>query len=257
MRGLPFSACIGDVATFFRGLHSLDRERVYFAYDGTGRPSGEAYITFACADDFQTAMRLHKHKMGQRYIELFASSNADLQRVAKQRKLRLARGHGGPRVVVAPKDVAAASKTPPVSVQGQLSRGALYAPPLHTTHTRSPVRPACSMSSLSPFSFGLHTKACRACRHLECAEPVFLNGGRRGLGARPPPVPADHDTKLRGAVTALLVLLVPMSWLLLASCASPENGMWAPPAPFGTVRAVGAHAAPMCLRITLASLCSR
>lgn len=154
MRGLPFSACIGDVATFFRGLHSLDRERVYFAYDGTGRPSGEAYITFACADDFQTAMRLHKHKMGQRYIELFASSNADLQRVAKQRKLRLARGHGGPRVVVAPKDVAAVSKTPPVSVQGQLSRGALYAPPLHTTQIPAPLSalpapcPACLHSAL-------------------------------------------------------------------------------------------------------------
>ena len=93
MRGLPFSACISDILDFFKGIPSLDKESVYLVYD-SGRPSGEAYIMFTSTEGCAAAMRLHKHKMGSRYIELFASSNADVQRAAKQRKLRLCKPEG-------------------------------------------------------------------------------------------------------------------------------------------------------------------
>lgn len=93
MRGLPFSACISDILDFFKGIPSLDKESVYLVYD-SGRPSGEAYIMFASSEGCAAAMRLHKQKMGSRYIELFPSSNADVQRAAKQRKLRLCKPEG-------------------------------------------------------------------------------------------------------------------------------------------------------------------
>lgn len=104
MRGLPFSACIGDILDFFKGIPSLDKESVYLVYD-SGRPSGEAYIMFSNSEGCAAAMRLHKQKMGSRYIELFPSSNADVQRAAKQRKLRLCKPEGvTPRAV--PRDKA-------------------------------------------------------------------------------------------------------------------------------------------------------
>lgn len=105
MRGLPFSACSSDVISFFQAVPTLDRERIYFAYDGTGRPSGEAYAVFMGTDGFNAAMKLHKHKMGPRYIELFASSSSELQRLAKQKKLRADTGQGRTRALVATKDV--------------------------------------------------------------------------------------------------------------------------------------------------------
>lgn len=94
MRGLPFSACIGDILDFFKNVPALDTENVYFVYDSSGRPSGEAYISFLSSDACAAAMKLHKNKMGSRYIELFPSSSVDLQRAAKQRKLRLAKVDG-------------------------------------------------------------------------------------------------------------------------------------------------------------------
>jgi hypothetical protein len=97
MRGLPFSACIGDILEFFKGIPSLDKDGVYLVYD-SGRPSGEAYIMFSSSEGCTAAMRLHKQKMGSRYIELFQSSSADVQRAAKQRKLRLCKaGASTPR----------------------------------------------------------------------------------------------------------------------------------------------------------------
>lgn len=94
MRGLPFSACIGDILDFFKNVPALDTENIYFVYDSSGRPSGEAYISFLSSDACAAAMKLHKNKMGSRYIELFPSSSVDLQRAAKQRKLRLAKIDG-------------------------------------------------------------------------------------------------------------------------------------------------------------------
>lgn len=94
MRGLPFSACMGDILDFFKNIPALDTENIYFVYDSSGRPSGEAYISFLSSDACTTAMKLHKNKMGSRYIELFPSSSIDLQRAAKQRKLRLAKTDG-------------------------------------------------------------------------------------------------------------------------------------------------------------------
>ena len=106
MRGLPFSACSSDVISFFQAVPTLEKERIYFSYDGTGRPSGEAYAVFSGTDGFNTAMKLHKHKMGPRYIELFASSSNELQRLAKQKKLRADTGQGRTtRALVATKDV--------------------------------------------------------------------------------------------------------------------------------------------------------
>jgi hypothetical protein len=124
MRGLPFSARVKEVLAFFKDIPSLDSERIYFAYDGTGRPSGEAYIILNSAEDFQAAMRLHENKMGSRYIELFASSTSDMHRVAKQRKLRVAKGNGT-RMIVSSKEVLCATSKPTVVARPMIPRGAI------------------------------------------------------------------------------------------------------------------------------------
>lgn len=135
MRGLPFSACIGDILDFFKNVPALDTENIYFVYDSSGRPSGEAYISFLSSDACAAAMKLHKNKMGSRYIELFPSSSVDLQRAAKQRKLRLAK-IDGISAKAQPSTKHSDSKVSKVQCQGKYSLAATDLTPSRFTSGR-------------------------------------------------------------------------------------------------------------------------
>ncbi len=43
-----------------------------------GRPKGEAYVEFASEEAQKEAVKRHKNEMGERYIELFLSTKANM-----------------------------------------------------------------------------------------------------------------------------------------------------------------------------------
>ena len=72
MRGLPFRATVDDVLRFFHGFQVVQPGGVVIGHRD-GRPSGEAWVTFANPAEAQRAMCLNNKNMGSRYVELFAA----------------------------------------------------------------------------------------------------------------------------------------------------------------------------------------
>eukprot|EP01133_Synstelium_polycarpum_P009727 gene9727-11357_t len=67
LRGLPFTASEGEIASFFEGLDILpDGIKIIYQKD---RPSGMAYVSFTNQKDFQAAQLRHNNHLGSRYIE--------------------------------------------------------------------------------------------------------------------------------------------------------------------------------------------
>lgn len=89
MRGLPFTATHDQVLTFFSpgdGLKetcpvSGGKDGILFVRYPDGRPTGDAFVLFACEEHAQCALRKHKEILGRRYIELFKSTAAEVQQV--------------------------------------------------------------------------------------------------------------------------------------------------------------------------------
>ncbi|XP_019164218.1 PREDICTED: heterogeneous nuclear ribonucleoprotein F-like isoform X1 [Ipomoea nil] len=77
MRGLPFSAGKDDIIEFFKDF-VLSEETVHITYNYEGRPTGEAFVEFACPEDAKAAMAKDRMTLGRRYIELFQSSPEDM-----------------------------------------------------------------------------------------------------------------------------------------------------------------------------------
>lgn len=75
MRGLPYSASEEEIRTFFSGLR-IESGGVTLGRDASGRASGEAHVEFAHDQDAQSAMLLNRHRIGNRYIELFRTKQA-------------------------------------------------------------------------------------------------------------------------------------------------------------------------------------
>ncbi len=70
MRGLPYTSTEDDIRAFFDGFN-IAPGGIARGKDRHGRPSGEAWVTFADAADAQRAVgTLDKAHMGSRYIEL-------------------------------------------------------------------------------------------------------------------------------------------------------------------------------------------
>jgi len=46
-----------------------------------GRPKGEAYVEFPSEEAQKEALKRHKNEIGDRYIELFVSSKANMMQV--------------------------------------------------------------------------------------------------------------------------------------------------------------------------------
>merc|ERR1719445_2333301 len=73
MRGLPFRVTEQEIAEWFSSV--ADPVDVFIHYNGEGRPSGEADVSFASVSDARRAMQKDKQNMQHRYIELFYSGN--------------------------------------------------------------------------------------------------------------------------------------------------------------------------------------
>lgn len=83
MRGLPFNVTTEEVLTFF-GQHcpvTGGKEGVLFVTYPDSRPTGDAFVLFACEEYAQNALKKHKDLLGKRYIELFRSTAAEVQQV--------------------------------------------------------------------------------------------------------------------------------------------------------------------------------
>ncbi|XP_066569487.1 epithelial splicing regulatory protein 2 isoform X2 [Amia ocellicauda] len=83
MRGLPFTATVEDVLGFLGPDCPVTdgREGLLFVKYPDGRPTGDAFVLFACEEYAQNAVRKHKEILGKRYIELFRSTAAEVQQV--------------------------------------------------------------------------------------------------------------------------------------------------------------------------------
>lgn len=89
MRGLPFTATHEQVLSFFSPGEgpketctvSGGTDGILFVRYPDGRPTGDAFVLFACEEDAQGALRKHKEILGRRYIELFKSTAAEVQQV--------------------------------------------------------------------------------------------------------------------------------------------------------------------------------
>uniref|UniRef100_A0A8D2Q0H3 Epithelial splicing regulatory protein 1 n=1 Tax=Varanus komodoensis TaxID=61221 RepID=A0A8D2Q0H3_VARKO len=83
MRGLPFNVTTEEVLAFF-GQHcpvTGGKEGILFVTYPDNRPTGDAFVLFACEEYAQNALKKHKDLLGKRYIELFRSTAAEVQQV--------------------------------------------------------------------------------------------------------------------------------------------------------------------------------
>ncbi|KAJ8770945.1 hypothetical protein K2173_022117 [Erythroxylum novogranatense] len=78
LRGLPFSAGKDDIMEFFKDF-VLSEESIHITMNSEGRPTGEAFVEFANAEDSKAAMTKDRMTLGRRYIELFPSSVEELE----------------------------------------------------------------------------------------------------------------------------------------------------------------------------------
>ncbi|XP_060643895.2 epithelial splicing regulatory protein 2 isoform X2 [Anolis sagrei] len=83
MRGLPFTATPEDVLGFLGPECPVTGEKdgLLFVKYPDGRPTGDAFVLFACEEFAQNALKKHKESLGKRYIELFRSTAAEVQQV--------------------------------------------------------------------------------------------------------------------------------------------------------------------------------
>ena len=61
-----------------------DDAGVLFAHYPDGRATGDAFVMFKDEEETNKALLKHKAMMGQRYIELFRSTSAEVQQVIKR-----------------------------------------------------------------------------------------------------------------------------------------------------------------------------
>ncbi|XP_063629284.1 RNA-binding protein fusilli isoform X1 [Cydia splendana] len=86
MRGLPYDATPAQVLDFFATgddpVQVLDgAEGVLFVRRADGRATGDAFVLFSKEEDSPKALSRHRKLIGQRYIELFRSTTAEVQQV--------------------------------------------------------------------------------------------------------------------------------------------------------------------------------
>jgi len=69
MRGLPFRVTENEIYEWFSSV--ADPIDIQIRYNHEGRPSGDAFVSFATDGDAKRAMQKDKQNMQHRYIELF------------------------------------------------------------------------------------------------------------------------------------------------------------------------------------------
>lgn len=76
LRGLPWSVGQEEIANFLSGCNV---QSVNFTYTRDGRPSGEAYVELSSDRDVENALAKNQQHMGKRYIEVFRSSQSEME----------------------------------------------------------------------------------------------------------------------------------------------------------------------------------
>jgi hypothetical protein len=79
-RGLPFSANEAMIAEFFDDV-KIPRQGVHMVLNLQDRPTGEAFVEVETEEDVQLALNHNGGALGHRYIEVFRSSIADMNRL--------------------------------------------------------------------------------------------------------------------------------------------------------------------------------
>ncbi|VDD96606.1 unnamed protein product [Enterobius vermicularis] len=87
MRGLPYDCTDTQIREFFasgeNGCKVMD-DGILFVNKSDGRPTGDAFVMFEDEEAGQKALAKHKHTIGSRYIELFRSTQAEVQQVVNR-----------------------------------------------------------------------------------------------------------------------------------------------------------------------------
>ncbi|XP_050080103.1 RNA-binding protein fusilli-like [Anopheles maculipalpis] len=86
MRGLPYDCTAKQVLDFFangeNSCNVLDgADGILFVKKPDGRATGDAFVLFEQDTDASKALSKHRESIGQRYIELFRSTTAEVQQV--------------------------------------------------------------------------------------------------------------------------------------------------------------------------------
>uniref|UniRef100_A0A182NPN8 RRM domain-containing protein n=1 Tax=Anopheles dirus TaxID=7168 RepID=A0A182NPN8_9DIPT len=86
MRGLPYDCTAKQVLDFFangeNSCNVLDgSDGILFVKKPDGRATGDAFVLFEQDTDASKALSKHRESIGQRYIELFRSTTAEVQQV--------------------------------------------------------------------------------------------------------------------------------------------------------------------------------
>lgn len=83
MRGLPFTASEKDVVDFFGPEIPVagGEEGILFVKQKNGKMTGDAFVLFASEDAVSKALSKHREYLGNRYIEIFRSTTAEVQQV--------------------------------------------------------------------------------------------------------------------------------------------------------------------------------
>ncbi|EFO25784.2 hypothetical protein LOAG_02706 [Loa loa] len=87
MRGLPYDCTEAQILEFFaegeNGCKVTDGG-ILFVNKSDGRPTGDAFVMFDSEEAGQKALTKHKRTIGTRYIELFRSTQAEVQQVVNR-----------------------------------------------------------------------------------------------------------------------------------------------------------------------------
>jgi len=81
LRGLPYSATEDDIRSFFGD--SIEILSVHLTKDHLGRASGQGFVELKTKEDIQKALKKDKDYIKNRYIELFESSQGDLDKALR------------------------------------------------------------------------------------------------------------------------------------------------------------------------------
>lgn len=73
VQGLPYSASVTDIITFFGGLNIIPGG-VTVCINYLGQPSGEAFVEFTSPEFRELAMQRNRQTMGKRWIRVLVVS---------------------------------------------------------------------------------------------------------------------------------------------------------------------------------------
>lgn len=100
IRGLPWSATDTEIINFLDNVNIVGGEQgIHRTFTREGRPSGEAYIEVCSEEDVENGLGKDHQTMGRRYIEVFKSSQKEMEYVLNRSGADRIEHDGGDGVV--------------------------------------------------------------------------------------------------------------------------------------------------------------